>query len=266
MIKFILYFTSVLLSLIGQSQTNGNSKDDHNFKNITPICIPNEDTINKNPKDMSKENPKDMSKDDSKNILDDENTKKIPDDLLCLFCEVETNSVSFSPCGHKTGNYCGNRLSRGEFKCPFCDGKIEYYENLDYLEDHDFEKQSPYRLRVLSENEINNLKSRIKKGMSDEEFMARFWYLRRCQEPDKYLLWNIEHKFITDENRIYIAELKKKLISGELSEISVYKNHFKTILDEDEYFALYGFYIRFENGNRRYEMEIRKKYINFIHM
>ncbi|XP_050538752.1 uncharacterized protein LOC126904086 isoform X4 [Daktulosphaira vitifoliae] len=240
MIKFILYFTSVLLSLIGQSQTNGNSKDDHNFKNITPICIPNEDTINKNPKDMSKENPKDMSK-------------------------VETNSVSFSPCGHKTGNYCGNRLSRGEFKCPFCDGKIEYYENLDYLEDHDFEKQSPYRLRVLSENEINNLKSRIKKGMSDEEFMARFWYLRRCQEPDEQMLWRIYYRIITSDHRKYIAKLKKKLLSGKISEMTVYKKHFKEIIKDEEIECMYEYYYRTQQHYINYELEIRKNYLEIIH-
>ncbi|XP_050538720.1 uncharacterized protein LOC126904078 isoform X29 [Daktulosphaira vitifoliae] len=222
MIKFTLYFTSVLLSFIDQSQMNGWCFMEDVFVNITPICDPNEDTINNDPADISNDNAVNTSED---------NTVNNSEDLLCHICQQETNSVTISPCGHIVGNYCANKFSRGDVDCPFCIRKIENFENLCSLTDHEFEKQSPYRLRVLTENEINNLKSRIQEGMTDEEFMARFWYLRRCQEPNEFLLYKIETSIITNDIRKYIKDLKKKLLSGEISEIDVYKNHFQQILN-----------------------------------
>ncbi|XP_050538771.1 uncharacterized protein LOC126904092 isoform X2 [Daktulosphaira vitifoliae] len=227
MIKFILYFTSVLLSLIGD---------------------PNEDSINKNSEDMSKEN-----------------TKKIPDDLLCHFCESEENSVTFYPCGHITGNYCANKFLRRDGNCPFCLQKIIYYKDIVNLEDHDFESQSPYRFRSLTEKELNNLKSKIKKGMTDEEFMARFWYLRRCQEPDYYMLLRIECRIITKADRRNIAKLKKAILSGDIPEITVYKKYFRALLNDTETTMLNGYYNKFQTGYTKYELKIRKNYLNFTY-
>ncbi|XP_050538715.1 uncharacterized protein LOC126904078 isoform X24 [Daktulosphaira vitifoliae] len=240
MIKFTLYFTSVLLSFIDQSQMNGWCFMEDVFVNITPICDPNEDTINNDPADIS-------------------------NDLLCHICQQETNSVTISPCGHIVGNYCANKFSRGDVDCPFCIRKIENFENLYTLTDHEFEKQSPFRLRVLTENETNNLKSKIRNGMTDEEFMARFWYLRRCQEPAKSLLLDIKHHIITDEDRIYIAELKGKLLSGEISEIDVYKNHYKQELNHLESIMLWAFYKEFQKTYIQYELNIRKNYLDFVY-
>ncbi|XP_050538693.1 uncharacterized protein LOC126904078 isoform X4 [Daktulosphaira vitifoliae] len=265
MIKFTLYFTSVLLSFIDQSQMNGWCFMEDVFVNITPICDPNEDTINNNAVNTSEGDPNEDTINNNAVNTSEDNTVNNSEDLLCHICQQETNSVTISPCGHIVGNYCANKFSRGDVDCPFCIRKIENFENLFSLTDHEFEKRSPYRLRVLTENETNNLKSKIQNGMTDEEFMARFWYLRRCQEPDRSLLLNIRSHIITLDDRIYIAELKGKLLSGEISEIDVYKNHFKQELNNIEYVMLYLFYTEFQNPYKEYEFKVRNNYLDFIY-
>ncbi|XP_050539973.1 uncharacterized protein LOC126904783 isoform X2 [Daktulosphaira vitifoliae] len=183
---------------------------------------------------------------------------------LCHLCYMENNTVTLCPCHHIIGNYCANKLFKGPNICPLCTQEIEYYKDIVHLTNFQFESRSPYRFRVLTETELYSLKSSIKNGMTDEEFMARFWYLRRCQEPDEDLLWSINLSLITRDDRKKIAILKKELLSNISSEIFVYKDNFRKNLNDEEYYTVSSFYRRFQKLYRGYELEIRKTYLDFM--
>ncbi|XP_050538766.1 uncharacterized protein LOC126904090 isoform X2 [Daktulosphaira vitifoliae] len=244
MIKLVLYITGVLLSLIAQSLANGCfccARKREICDGIDPIYNLN-DTIKDNPVNNS-------------------------EDLSCYFCQQETNSVTLSPCGHNIGNYCANKFSRVKFNCPFCNRKIKNYDNIVNLDDCEFDKGSMFRFRALTEIEFGRLKDSLKNGMTDEEFMARFWYLRRCQEPDKLLLYNIQDHIITKKNRKHIAELKAMLLSSKssiASELHLYQKTFKQEITEFEKTTLDRFFYRLNIYNIKFEFEIRKIYLNCL--
>ncbi|XP_050538523.1 uncharacterized protein LOC126903967 isoform X3 [Daktulosphaira vitifoliae] len=115
MIKLVLYITGFLSSLIAQSLAYGcfyHACKKVNCDDIVPLYNLN-DTIKEDLKDISNDNPVNNS-----------------EDLSCHFCQQETNSVTFFPCGHISGNYCANKISIGKIDCPFCYGTIDDFENL----------------------------------------------------------------------------------------------------------------------------------------
>ncbi|XP_050538768.1 uncharacterized protein LOC126904091 isoform X3 [Daktulosphaira vitifoliae] len=209
MITFIFYFTIVLLSLIGQTQIKGcfifkHKKSDNEIK---PIFDPN-DTIDVDP-----------------NVTKDDN--------LCNICCMEKKSVTLLPCGHTVGNFCANKFSISKTDCPFCTIKIKQFENMVNLSDIELDEHNPYRFRHLTEKELNRLKEKLKNGMTDEEIIARFWFLQRGQEPDRDLLKDIKNlkKLVNNKE---IACLKKELLSNISNEIVLYRKKFKNFLKNDD--------------------------------
>ncbi|XP_050538761.1 uncharacterized protein LOC126904087 isoform X6 [Daktulosphaira vitifoliae] len=135
------------------------------------------------------------------------------------------------------------------------------------LDDCEFDKRTIYRFRALTEIEFGRLKDSIENGMTDEEFMARFWFLRRCQEPDRLLLCSIQDHIITKEDRKNIAELKAHLLSSKssiTSELEMYQKTFKQELTYDEKRALDRFFHRLNFYHIKFEFEIRKIYLNCL--
>ncbi|XP_050538764.1 uncharacterized protein LOC126904089 [Daktulosphaira vitifoliae] len=250
MIKLVLYITGVLLSLIAQSLANGCfcfARKREIYHEIVPIYNLN-DTIKEDAAEISTDNA--------------ENTSE---DLSCHICEQETNSVTLSPCGHIIGNYCANKFSRVKRICPFCNKYIDGFKNLVDLDDCEFDKRTIYRFRALTEIEFGRLKDSIENGMTDEEFMARFWFLRRCQEPDKLLLETIKDFFMNKNHRKNIAELKAHLLSSKssiTSELEMYKKTFKQEISEFETTALEFFFDRINLYDKYHEFDIRKMYLN----
>ncbi|XP_050538758.1 uncharacterized protein LOC126904087 isoform X3 [Daktulosphaira vitifoliae] len=244
MIKLVVYITGVLLSLIAQSLANGrfcSARKRSIWDNIDPIY-----------------DAADISNDNAVNNLED---------LSCHICQQETNSVTLSPCGHIIGNYCANKFLKVEINCPFCNKKIDKFKNLVQLDDCEFDKRTIYRFRALTEIEFGRLKDSIENGMTDEEFMARFWFLRRCQEPDRLLLCSIQDHIITKEDRKNIAELKAHLLSSKssiTSELEMYQKTFKQELTYDEKRALDRFFHRLNFYHIKFEFEIRKIYLNCL--
>ncbi|XP_050538522.1 uncharacterized protein LOC126903967 isoform X2 [Daktulosphaira vitifoliae] len=215
---------------------------------------------------MQKNNLNDTIKEDLKDISND-NPVNNSEDLSCHFCQQETNSVTFFPCGHISGNYCANKISIGKIDCPFCYGTIDDFENLIQLDDCEFDKRSPYRFRALTQIEFRRLKDSLKNGMTDEEFMARFWYLRRFQEPDYILLVHIKHYIITTDDRKNIAELKATLLSSKssiTSELQMYQRTFKQEITSNEEDVLNIFFLRSNISYVDFEFRIRKIYLNCV--
>lgn len=103
--------------------------------------------------------------------------------------------------------------------------------------------QTPFPYRKLTEKELNRLMDSVRVGMSDEEFMARFWYLRREQEPDNELLDTLKKK-LTKNLRDEITQAKDSLLSGEISEDALYKKKFIKCLNHPQYKMLKSYYMR----------------------
>ncbi|XP_050538733.1 uncharacterized protein LOC126904084 isoform X15 [Daktulosphaira vitifoliae] len=258
MIKLVLYITSILFSLIAQSLANGCfcfARKREIYHEIDPIYNLN-DTIKEDAADISNDNIVNNSEDNPENNSED---------LSCHICQQETNSVTLSPCGHNIGNYCANKFYRVIWNCPFCNKKIDDFKNIVDLNDCEFDKRTIYRFRALTEIEFGRLKDSIENGMTDEEFMARFWYLRRCQEPDKLLLETIKDCIITKEDRKNIAELKAEILSSKssiTSELEMYQKTFKQEITRFETTTMYTFFVRLNIFDVNFEFLIRKMYLN----
>ncbi|XP_050539364.1 uncharacterized protein LOC126904397 isoform X2 [Daktulosphaira vitifoliae] len=194
----------------------------------------------------------------------------IPEDA-CTICYVETLTVKLSPCGHTIGLLCAINFKRSQEICPFCRTKIKNYFTIDDASENPedlFKKYDPIikrkdQAKPLSEDKFKYLKNRFEsKEMSTAEIKARYYYLRRDQEPDEELIKDINATLnfiqhiglITHGKSIYTKNI------GIRSEHIVYCTTFLKSLDDNEKPMLSNYYNR--NGiNMIYELLIRSRYV-----
>ncbi|XP_050539368.1 uncharacterized protein LOC126904397 isoform X6 [Daktulosphaira vitifoliae] len=194
----------------------------------------------------------------------------IPEDA-CTICYVETLTVKLSPCGHTIGLLCAINFKRSHEICPFCRTEIKNYFTIDDASENPedlFKKYDPIikrkdQAKPLSEDKFKYLKNRFEsKEMSTAEIKARYYYLRRDQEPDEELIKDINATLnfiqhiglITHGKSIYTKNI------GIRSEHIVYCTTFLKSLDDNEKPMLSNYYNR--NGiNMIYELLIRSRYV-----
>ncbi|XP_050524645.1 uncharacterized protein LOC126896162 isoform X6 [Daktulosphaira vitifoliae] len=200
----------------------------------------------------------------------------LPSDT-CVICMEEKKTVSMLPCKHEICNTC-TIYSVVHFKlenCPICRVKISTmigvqpkklsileYER-DYFTNNTFKRNQSdtyQRMTLLTLENFQELHKRIEKfKITNNELIAKYYYLRRNEEPDLELLKDIQ--VLNSNKNFFLSELRGCLLRcRNLSmELLVYTEWFETQLNNFEQNMLRKYYSR-KGLNADKEFVKRKEY------